>query len=978
MKHLQTNAFTLCSLACVIILSALNHSTHAATVPIDLHIEGERYDAVDGPGDTRRGEDVNVISGGWVEYQNIDFGNSMWDTLYLDFRNSRGEDMYQGGTLEARLDSKTGTLLATVTDITTYGKQVQRKAFALPEISGKHSLVIVGTGAPAGELVFAFDRAKFIGTYEYDPDAAATYYVDDAQGNDGNDGLTLQTAFKTIGKASSVMTPGSKCFIRRGIYRETIRPFYTGIPAAGITYEAYQGEEVYVSACERLTGWEKDEGNIYKAPMDWNFGKWNNQFFADGKMVFPASCPNISDPHRHSGYGEFQGDPSDGESISPLLIRPSIWADCPNGSKCQQDMDAISISDAETYYTQIRDPEPQDIPCILNKPADFFKGGLFHNWGAWYSVQAEIVGNEPMDPEAMATKGRVSKDRWPNITMKRTWHDEFPFIRGGDVVISHVKGLLDAPNEYYFDQDKGMVYMWIPSGDDPDNHMIEAKKRLRVVDLDSKSYITIKNIRFLGGSMTMANARHCIVNSCDFKYITHYAMATDKFQMITNSTQEMVDVKGGDRGIYMGGEHNRIENCLIAYSSGSGIIVDGNGHRITNNIFHTMNYIVSYDGAVFIYNTRKRGSVDGGLWGSDLQIMHNTFRGTGRSALYMHALSADYEQKPIRFGYNKLSVNGMRSAESASMYLATAPRNTEIDHNWFFDLNRAAIWQDFKGAPTRVHHNVFWRGNSIRNQDNPRALRGPISVQLAANNRMDPATLNKVYNNTILTVNRGASTGTFGTNFLFGTATELGLADSANYDFRPTKNSPAVDAGKREIILSYHRSVSVDDPLSGNGPDPTPTGCCEQHPADSYEGRAWTGPINTGVTVDDYVGDAPDLGAYEYGGERWVPGADWEEAQRLWNYPPGSTPAFRTDLYTGGHSLLGMGVRVNSLGLLVSSRDDKISVLRLLNAQGRLVVHAEVMPGETKLVPTKQMPAGAYLLSLKSGRSGITRRIVIP
>jgi hypothetical protein len=38
---------------------------------------------------------------------------------------------------------------------------------------------------------------------------------------------------------------------------------------------------------------------------------------------------------------------------------------------------------------------------------------------------------------------------------------------------------------------------------------------------------------------------------------------------------------------------------------------------------------------------------------------------------------------------------------------------------------------------------------------------------------------------------------------------------------------------------------------------------------------------------DAYHGKAPDIGAYEYGGPRWVPGIRWDPQQELGHAPRG-------------------------------------------------------------------------------------------
>lgn len=71
---------------------------------------------------------------------------------------------------------------------------------------------------------------------------AADYYVAPA-GDDADNGA-IGTPFKTIAKASSVMTAGDNCYLRTGTYRETITPVNSGTAGNEITYQAYQDEEV--------------------------------------------------------------------------------------------------------------------------------------------------------------------------------------------------------------------------------------------------------------------------------------------------------------------------------------------------------------------------------------------------------------------------------------------------------------------------------------------------------------------------------------------------------------------------------------------------------------------------------------------------------------------------------------------------------------------------------------------------------------
>ena len=86
------------------------------------------------------------------------------------------------------------------------------------------------------------------------------YHVDSEAGGYG-DGSEA-TPFRTVNQAAAVLLPGEKVVIHAGVYRETVRPATGGeSPAAMISYEAYQNDEVLITGAETLPGvWLPSEG----------------------------------------------------------------------------------------------------------------------------------------------------------------------------------------------------------------------------------------------------------------------------------------------------------------------------------------------------------------------------------------------------------------------------------------------------------------------------------------------------------------------------------------------------------------------------------------------------------------------------------------------------------------------------------------------------------------------------------------------
>ncbi|MFH1372067.1 MAG: DUF1565 domain-containing protein [Planctomycetota bacterium] len=119
------------------------------------------------------------------------------------------------------------------------------------------------------------------------------YFVSESSGNDTNPGTSGQP-FKTIQKAATVMGAGDACFIREGVYRETVSPFSSGTTEKPIVFVSYPNEHPVVSGADILTGpWSLYSGSIYKTSIstpsqDPPF----NQLFVDNQMYNEARWPN--------------------------------------------------------------------------------------------------------------------------------------------------------------------------------------------------------------------------------------------------------------------------------------------------------------------------------------------------------------------------------------------------------------------------------------------------------------------------------------------------------------------------------------------------------------------------------------------------------------------------------------------------------------------------------------------------------------
>jgi hypothetical protein len=97
--------------------------------------------------------------------------------------------------------------------------------------------------------------------------------TDGADTADGSEGRPL----RTISRAAELAQPGDTVLVHGGEYREWVRPRRGGLSdARRITYQAAPGEHVVIKGSERVTGWEREQGTVWRASVpNALFGDWN-------------------------------------------------------------------------------------------------------------------------------------------------------------------------------------------------------------------------------------------------------------------------------------------------------------------------------------------------------------------------------------------------------------------------------------------------------------------------------------------------------------------------------------------------------------------------------------------------------------------------------------------------------------------------------------------------------------------------------
>jgi len=132
------------------------------------------------------------------------------------------------------------------------------------------------------------------------PTDAAEYVVAqrDPKAADTNAG-SAEAPFKTISAAVAKVKAGDRVIIHGGDYRETVIVTASGTAEAPIVFEAAPGEKPVIKGSDILTGWQRDEGQVWKstlpplpprgqdgkAPSFWNTNDVRQVFTRDGELL---------------------------------------------------------------------------------------------------------------------------------------------------------------------------------------------------------------------------------------------------------------------------------------------------------------------------------------------------------------------------------------------------------------------------------------------------------------------------------------------------------------------------------------------------------------------------------------------------------------------------------------------------------------------------------------------------------------------
>ena len=396
---------------------------------------------------------------------------------------------------------------------------------------------------------------------------------------------------------------------------------------------------------------------------------------------------------------------------------------------------------------------------------------------------------------------------------------------------------LDQESEWFFDHETNELYIWPPGNVDPNNLNIRGKVQSYSFQITNSSYIELKGLHFFASTFKMDNSDYMVVDSSNFLYPSCYK----RMLGIVDTEPEMTKITGGS--------YCTISQCAFRYTDGGAIETSSGNNTIENCYFYHIDYTVTDLSSVM--TTIRMG-------GSNNVFRQNTLHRTGASSGINPGDLSIVE-------YNDMYDTGYLQSDGAIVHLMEGQQpGSETRYNWFHDSPKYGVRFDGDGVADgdagsqgTMHHNVSWNiktGHIVKGHHH-----------FVYNNTSFDTEKNSI----VILIDMGGNEGTITRN---NAADKIAGHRSDTYQNYPVPgiydhnwNGYETGGDVKDLLISPPAYENVED-----------------YNPDEYDFRPNPDSelIDAGMHVegitDGYVGSAPDLGAYEYGGENWTPGVTWD------------------------------------------------------------------------------------------------------
>ncbi|CAL4079456.1 unnamed protein product [Meganyctiphanes norvegica] len=582
------------------------------------------------------------------------------------------------------------------------------------------------------------------------------FVVDGDYGNDDNSGLNTQEAFKTIQRCVEELKlgePGDECQIRSGRYHEVVHVNgLQGTADKPIIIKGY-GDERPV--------WD---GTVPIQPSNWDYN------FESG------ICSAVID---NEIFALFLND----DLLTPARWPNALWSD-----KTIFNNTHWSPCDKSSSYGNIVDFD------LANSGIDATGVMAILNIGSWVTYVRPVLDHE-MGSQNFTYNHDMGDVPWkPN-------HNQY-YLEAG-------LSLLDAPEEWVYDNSSKTLYFIPPNGicPDPSSNSLRGRNLDYGLIITDSSWLNIANITFMASNINAYSESKPFtqINEIKLDSLT-FKFASASHRML-GSTDEPLFTKltamCHSHGVKLYGRVS-VVNCTFEGSESLALVHNGIGNLIHNNLFIYNDWTGYWSG----FDGQGGGDLHGS--GYEEVISQNTFWYNGDTNSIRPGANATVK-------YNHITgtcAGKIKSDGAAIQVVVDNQKGSIISHNWVHDTPKKGIRFDTPipvgttfGTDGYSGYNVVWDTLEMEIKGDNHTIENNLVIDKNSEDRCSLCVVYRFYedptimNNQSTVINNGASQADGGQhswpyinwplpgedveNNYSGKNIRENLMDPDNWDFRP-------------------------------------------------------------------------------------------------------------------------------------------------------------------------------------------------
>jgi len=408
-------------------------------------------------------------------------------------------------------------------------------------------------------------------------------------------------------------------------------------------------------------------------------------------------------------------------------------------------------------------------------------------------------------------------------------------IKAGEVSLVLVDGVpalrcLKIPDDssesaaaWYDDEMGGFAYVRLPRGGTPEAHHIEMQIRDWGLDAGGLGHIEMRGFNLKACAVNLAGSRMCRLNDCHLWWAGERAGLTNLISGVSNAVPPRA-------AILLGGKDNEIVSSSIIGSSGFGLAMlpGGLNNSVVNCLFRGIDNPAGESPGILAQGT------------APLIRKVSVINYAGGAIVCSNVLNA-------RLEYNDLHHSGRGRTNTSVVTLTGDGKGTVLAYNWIHDngsIGGTGIRMEGPVENYIVRQNVIWgQSASAISLAAPSRFNYIINNTCAANGASidseqcgeasifeETRLMNNIFADPVWPSCGGVPPGRLQWKNNY-TGMTPGFVDETNRNFNLTAGSPCIDAGREEPEFT-----------------------------------------------DEFTGKHPDIGAYEFGREPFVPGCHVNES----------------------------------------------------------------------------------------------------